>query len=215
MQVPATIESFQFYDQSLEAFIPAASWIQEAYLQDKAIGNDPVFPYWATVWPAAKALCAFIALHPEMIKNKTVLELAAGVGLPSLLAARSAKNIIASDYIPAAVDMMQRSVIHNHIHNMQTAVINWNDINDAITADVLLLSDINYDPSSFQILYTVLQGFIEQGTTILLSTPQRIAGKVFMERLQPWCRQQEEIKIIHNGETVYTNVWVIRADLLP
>lgn len=210
MIIPASIESFAFSGELLEAFVPSPSWIQERYVQEKAAGKEPLFPYWAQVWPAAKALCEIIAAQPELVKDKTLLELAAGIGLPSLLATRFAKNSIASDYILDAVDIMQRSVIHSNIHNIQTALIDWNHLPAHIKPDVLLLSDINYDPSSFEILFAVLRRFIDQGATILLSTPQRLAGRAFMERMQPWCKQQYEMEILHNGAFVYTSVWVMK-----
>jgi len=210
MLLPASIASFTFSGEQVEAFVPSASFIQERYVLEKAAGKDPLFPYWAQVWPAAKALCEMIAAQPELVKDKTVLELAAGIGLPALLAARFAKNIVASDYIQDAVDIMQRSVIHNNIHNIQTALIDWNYLPAAIKPDVLLLSDINYDPASFEILFAVLRRFMEQGATILLSTPQRLAGRTFMERMETWCKQQKEIEIMHHGALVYTSVWIMK-----
>jgi predicted nicotinamide N-methyase len=210
MIIPASIESFTFSGEQIELFVPSASFIQERYLLEKAAGNEPLFPYWAQVWPAAKALCEIIAAQPELVKDKNVLELAAGIGLPSLLAARFANDIVSSDYIQDALDVMQRSVIHNNLHNIQTALIDWNHLPVGIKPDVLLLSDINYDPSSFEILFAVLRRFIEQGATILLSTPQRIAGRAFMERMQPWCKQQREVEILHKGALQYTSVWVMR-----
>lgn len=209
MQTPAIIQSFQFHQQRLEAFVPDAEWIEQDYLEQKTAGNDPPFPYWAKVWPAAQALCEFIAQQPEIVKDQSVLELAAGVGLPSLLAARFAKSIVVSDYIGSAVDIIQRSVLHNGFTNVKAHLLNWNTLPGNIHTDVLLLSDINYDPSSFDTLYKVLQRFIQQGSTILLSTPQRIAGRAFMERLLPWCHQQQEIEIVHHGEIVYITIWVL------
>lgn len=210
MQIPAGIESFRFSDELLEALVPDASWIQDDYEQSIAAGSNPVFPYWAQVWPAAKALCEMIAGYPNLVKDKKVLELAAGIGLPSLLAARFAKSVTASDYIPAAVALMQRSVQYSNVENMDAIVLDWNNLDDSVSADVLLLSDINYDPASFEILYRVLQHFLEKGTTILLSTPQRIQGKAFMAMLEPWCRNKEEITVMHNRSNVYTSVWILK-----
>lgn len=212
MQTPATIHSFIFHQQQLEAFVPDAEWIQQDYHQRKTAGSDPPFPYWAKVWPAAKALCEFMASQPEMLKDQSVLELAAGIGLPSLLAARFAKSIISSDYMEGAVDIIQRSIIHNGFTNVQAYMLDWNTLPENIHADVLLLSDINYDPSSFNVLYNVLQRFLQQGSTILLSTPQRIAGRAFMQKLLPCCCQQQEIAILHNDEIVYITIWVLKNE---
>lgn len=207
MQIPATIESFQFGNEEVHAYIPAYQWIQEQYQRKNC--NAP-FPYWAKVWPAAKALCVMIAAAPTLVKDKQVLELAAGLGLPSLLAARFATKVTASDYIQDAVEMMRRSADYNQFTNMQCDSLDWNSIDPQQKADVLLLSDINYDPNQFNALYLVLTRFIEDGSMILLSTPQRLAGRSFLLKLMPWCRQQQELLIDENGEMTAISVWILK-----
>ena len=73
--------------------------------------------------------------------------LAAGLGLPSLLAARYAYEVHASDHIPEAVELMKRSADLNGILNMKCSLLDWNCLPENIRTDILLLSDINYDPS--------------------------------------------------------------------
>ena len=49
-------------------------------------------------WPSSLVLAHFICNHPEIVANKTVLELGAGVALPSLVAASvGAKKVYISD----------------------------------------------------------------------------------------------------------------------
>ena len=61
------------------------------------------FPYWSKVWPSAEALALFILQHPEYIAGKMVVELGAGLGLPSLVAAQMAASVLCTDYEPEAV----------------------------------------------------------------------------------------------------------------
>ena len=209
MKIPAEIQSFRFANTTVQAYIPSHKWIQRQF--DKEEQNSPV-PYWAQVWPAAKALCEIIAMQPALVENKKVMELAAGLGLPSLLAAQFAKEVSAGDYIPTAVEIMNRSVKYNKIKNMHCAVLDWNKLDKKLNPDVLLLSDINYDPKSFTVLYKVLTDFIEKGTTVLLSTPQRLIAKTFMNRLQPWCREAYQIEIKHKEEIISTSVWLLQKE---
>lgn len=206
MDIPAEIQTFHFSNSKVDAFIPSRHWIQGEYAKDAAAPA----PYWAQVWPAAKALCEVIATHPEIINDKNILELAAGLGLPSLLAAHYAKQVIATDYMEHAVELMKRSVDHNQLHNMQCCVMDWNNTDEKIKPDVLLLSDVNYDPASFDKLYLVLSNFIQAGTIVLLSTPQRLVAKSFMERLEQWCSKKSTIEVKHNNENVMTSVWELR-----
>ena len=206
MNIPATIQTFRFANNTVQLYVPSNEWIQEQFEKDN--DNAPA-PYWAQVWPAAKALCEVIAAQPQLVQNKKVLELAAGLGLPSLLAAQVAKEVTASDYIQDAVELIKRSVEYNKIKNMKCGVMDWNKLDKKLHPDVLLLSDINYDPKSFDALYKVLAEFINQGTTVLLSTPQRLVAKSFMNRLQPWCMQTHSIEIKHKEEAILTSVWLL------
>ena len=209
MKIPAEIQSFHFANTTVQAYIPSHKWIQRQF--EKEEQNSPV-PYWAQVWPAAKALCEIIAMQPALVENKKVMELAAGLGLPSLLAAQFAKEVRASDYIPAAVEIMNHSVKYNKIKNMQCVVLDWNKLDKKLNPDVLLMSDVNYNPESFNVLYKVLADFIEKDTTVLLSTPQRLIAKSFMNHLQPWCREAYQIEIKHKEEIISTSVWLLQKE---
>jgi predicted nicotinamide N-methyase len=206
MNIPTSIQTFHFAGRSVDAFMPSIEWVQQQFEKKEAASA----PYWAQVWPAAKALCEVIAAEPELVKDKTVLELAAGLGLPSMLAAQLAKNVISSDYIQEAVDMMKLSVAHNNLVNVQCRMLDWNKLDRKLSPDVLLLSDINYDPKDFDQLYKVLTSFIQQGTAILLSTPQRLMAKHFMEQLKPWKVKTYTVEVPHKDETVFTSVWMLK-----
>lgn len=121
-----------------------------------------------------------------------MLELAAGLGLPSLVAARFAKQVICSDYLPEPLSFVKMSATENGISNIETKIINWHHIPHDLLADVVLLSDVNYDPASFEALDRLLSFFLEQGTFIILSTPQRIMAKPFIEKWMPFQIMQEE-----------------------
>lgn len=209
MDFPLQLQSFHFQGQDVALFVPAPEAIQKAYEQG---GMD--FPYWAQVWPAAQALAGFLVRYPDLIKNKKVVELGAGLGLPSLVAARYASFVLCSDYLPEAVTVMLRSAVHNRLNNFSAQVLNWESMPADLEADVLLLSDINYEPGKFRLLQELIQQFLKKGTVVLLSTPQRLMARSFLTPLLFYCRQQEEIPIIHNGKEVVTSVLVLRKDSL-
>ncbi len=195
MIVSATLQNFEFGPEKLQVFVPDLSIVKEQYQHLKKADPSIAFPYWSQVWPAALGLCRFLIEHTHYIQDKKVLELAAGLGLPSLLAARYALEVHASDHIPGAVELMQRSADHNGALNMQCSLLNWNHLPKSVSADVLLLSDINYDPAVFENVYSLVQRFLNNGTTIILSTPQRLMAKPFIDRLLPYCKKREEASV--------------------
>ncbi|RYF84734.1 MAG: hypothetical protein EOO03_14365 [Chitinophagaceae bacterium] len=63
----------------------------------------------------------------------------------------------------------------------------------------MLLSDINYEPEAFDVLKGLVQRFLAKGTTILLTTPQRLMAKPIIEQLIPFSIHQEELQILDEG----------------
>lgn len=165
------------------------------------------FPFWAKLWPSAFALTEFMQENPHWIKNRKVLELAAGLGLPSLFASGLAATVICSDYNQEAVECIKDNILLNGIENMEALIINWEQIPEHLDWDLLIMSDVNYNPADFEILLKCMTEFLERGKTILLSTPQRLAGRSFIEQLLPYCVVNEE----RWHDQVAVNVMVLKS----
>lgn len=191
MMYPVKTVCFTWKDTTVNLLVPDEEEVCLMY--NRAPSTE--FPYWARLWPSAYALARFIVENNEYVAGKRVLELAAGVGLPSLVAALSAAEVCCSDYLPEAIELIQQSVELNRFANMHCELLNWHHLPETIQADVLLLSDINYDPAEFEVLYAVLTTFLDKGTTIILTTPQRLMARAFIERLLPRCTRNEELLI--------------------
>ena len=193
MSAPLHLQKVQRPGYAIDLYIPNAQKVQDIYFQQRQVQPNVPFPHWTKLWPAALAMTDFIYEHPELVTHKKVLELAAGLGLPSFIAARYAKKVCCSDYLEEAVAAMHKTVLHLQLTNVTCELLDWNHLPEDLTTDVLLLSDINYDPVQFDRLYQVLQRFIQQGAIIILTTPQRLMAKPFIEKLLPFCRQQYEM----------------------
>lgn len=200
MSVSQQIQHLERTGYTIDLFVPDAQEVQDSYLLQKQVETGLPFPHWTKLWPAAIAMGDFIYQHPELVQDQHVLELAAGLGLPGFVAARYAKAVCCSDYLEEAVATMARSAKHLQLSNVSCQVLDWNDLPLDLTTDVLLLSDVNYDPDQFARLYEVLQRFLRQGALILLTTPQRLLAKPFIEKLLPYCRQQQEMSIYHQQQ---------------
>lgn len=190
MQIAYNIQEFDFGEERVQLCVPDEKIVEEKYRREKLNGGDPLFPYWAKLWPASLALCEYMYANNTIIKDKVVLELAAGLGLPSMLASKFARKVICSDYVQEALDIMQQSAALNQAGNIECRLVNWHHYPDDLNPDVILLSDINYDPGEFEILNQLLISLLEKGTIIVLSTPQRIMGKPFIESLLPYCKEK-------------------------
>lgn len=207
-----SLETFTLKDFSFSLFMPNQQAVQQQYLQQKIVDANTPFPYWAKVWPSAIGLGYFINHHHQYVENKTVLELAAGLGLPSLIAAKWAATICCSDYLQAPLNLVKTSADFYKIQNINYQIINWFALPDNIDADVVLLSDINYEPAVFEVLFTLITNFLAKQTTIILSTPQRLLAKPFIERLLPFCTFKQSIEVMENNIAVWVQVLVLQAE---
>ncbi|OLY92637.1 Predicted nicotinamide N-methyase [Cnuella takakiae] len=207
---PVHIQHIQFDHRPVALHLPDLQAVKSRY--EQMPGKD--FPYWARLWPAALALSRFVDTHPKLIQNKKVLELAGGLGLPSLVAAQWASEVCCTDYAPEAIGWMQLSAKANGCTNFAALEMDWNYLPEDIHADVLLLSDINYEPAVFETLFKVLTSFLDKGTLIMLSTPQRLMAKPFIERLLPFCIAQHNEIINLDGSETATSVFVLRGMML-
>lgn len=209
MNLSLTLQQIEREGYSIELFVPDAQQVQQRYYQQKQEDTNAPFPHWAKLWPAALALGDFLHHHPHLITGKTVLELAAGLGFPSLFAAAHARQVCCSDYLPEATEVIARSAAHLALTNFECLLLNWYQLPDNLQAEVVLLSDINYDPAAFTQLYGVLTRFITSGTTIILSTPQRLMAKPFIEQLLPWCTTHEIADIHYNNQSEPISILVL------
>jgi predicted nicotinamide N-methyase len=195
-------------------YVPVYESVKAIYTDLLAMDPATPFPYWAKVWPSAIALHNVLKKHPSLIKDKTVLELGAGVGLPSLLMANEAKAIQISDYNSEAVELLRKNIAHLQLQNVQAMQLDWNTIPENITAEVVILSDVNYDPTQFETLTKLIEKFIHQGCTIILSTPQRIMASPFVLELASYIVAEYLELVDENGVTKEISILVLSKTLV-
>jgi predicted nicotinamide N-methyase len=203
-----TVQQFSFNDSTVSLVIPNTISIQQWYSTQLQTNKDFPFPFWAKVWPSAIALANFLESQSHLVANKNILELAAGLGLPSLVAAKFAATLVCSDYIQEPLNLVEQSIVLNKLNNVECRILDWNNLPEDLSTDVLLLSDINYEPAAFNQLLKVIEFFLQNNSTIILATPQRIMAKPFIEVVLPFCIEQTETAI----EETIVSILVLREN---
>ncbi|MFL5926154.1 MAG: class I SAM-dependent methyltransferase [Gaiellaceae bacterium] len=111
----------------------------EALIDEDAFADDEFLPYWAELWPAARALAAAL---PE-VPGLRVIELGAGLGVPSLVAAARGAHVTATDWSQDAVELLRENAARNEL---QLAVERWDwRAPRADRFDVALAADVLYE----------------------------------------------------------------------
>jgi predicted nicotinamide N-methyase len=197
------------FSAELAIYIPDYEQVKEVY--EAILIDHPAepFPYWAKLWPSSIALVQYLKANRIWIEHKNVLEIGAGIGLPSFVLALYAKSIQVSDYAPEAVELLEKNIQHLRLNNVHAMELDWNNVPDSINADVVLLSDVNYNPSQFDGLLQLITKLISEGTIVILSTSQRIMASPFVNAIQKLVKRSHVELVNENGKTIEISILVL------
>jgi predicted nicotinamide N-methyase len=197
------------YQNKLSILIPEPASIKNTYDALVQKVADTPFPFWAKLWPASIALTDFLQSNTQWVVNKKVLEIGAGIGLPSFFIAKLASEILITDHAKDAVELMHENIKHLKLTKAQAKCLDWNHFPNEIKADTILLSDVNYAPEQFEQLLHLLKRFIAVGSTIILATPQRIMGVPFITSLASYITASHISSVKENEQTIDISILIL------
>lgn len=151
----------------------------EALIGEEAFGEDEFMPYWAEVWPSGVALARVVG---ELdLAGARVVELGAGIGLPSLAAAVRGADVLATDWAEDAVALLQDNAARNGI-TLRVAQVRWDEPSRLLRAapwDLVLLADVLYEQRNADRLLELLPLL---GGDVIVAEPGRPAAAGFLAR---------------------------------
>jgi len=157
----------------------------EALITDPA---DPdKVPCWAEVWPASLGMGEHLASR-EDLEGATVLELGAGLGLPGVVAGMKGAKVTFSDFNELSLEYCRKNAEANGLKEFNILLGDWRNFPQDLAFDLVLGSDIVYEPRLLPYLERVLSRFSREGSTILLSHAYRSVTFSFAEEI---CRKEE------------------------
>jgi predicted nicotinamide N-methyase len=202
---------FRFGDYRISLHLPDADQVRMAW-EAGGVPTAGAFPYWSKLWPASLGICEFLSRHPGIYRQKKVMELGAGLGLPSMLCAQEADSVLCTDLSEHAMRYARASVELNGLSNIVCRTHDWTMDCAGMSTDVLLLSDVNYAPESFAFIIGLLQSFLEGGTMIILSTPHRLTAREFIRQVEPWIQHRSEYMVGAEASQEPVSVYLLHRD---
>ncbi|NLA27631.1 MAG: methyltransferase domain-containing protein [Firmicutes bacterium] len=139
-------------------------------------------PCWAEAWPAARGLGAFI-LQGSRLEGKKVLELGAGVGLPGVACGLQGASVTFSDFQPLALHLCEANARLHRLENYNLLLADWRTFSCNEHFDLVLASDIAYEPRLLPSLKAVLLAVLKPGGSIYFSHPGRPVTFSFIEEI--------------------------------
>ncbi len=145
----------------------------------EAFDDDEFLPYWAELWPSGIALAQAVgALDLDGVR---VLELGAGLGLPSLAAALRGADVFATDWADDAVGLLRLNAGRNRV-GLRAERVRWDEPALLLAGapwGFVLGADLLYEQRNVERLLVLLPLL---GADVLLADPARPFAKGFLER---------------------------------
>jgi predicted nicotinamide N-methyase len=171
--VPETTEVVVIAGRDLTIARPANA---ETLLDEDAFEHEEFMPYWAELWPSARALARRIG--SRALRGARVLELGCGLGLPSIAAALAGGRVLATDWSPDAVAFTERNAAANGAA-LEAAVVSWSDADELVARgpwDLVIGSDLLYEPRNLALVLDVLHTVADHA---IIADPGRPAAVEF------------------------------------
>lgn len=176
--------------------------------------KDERIPYWAELWASALALSEYLVAAKLDFQDKKVLEIGAGLGLPSIVAAKLGAAVCVTDYLPEAVDFSRKNFQRNNLQNVEFDVLDWRNPNKMFAADIVLAADVAYENRMFEYLPIAFKTLCKLGGTIFLSEPNRGLAQFFLKDLDNQGFKIEKITVPITLFGIQYNINVLKINVL-
>jgi predicted nicotinamide N-methyase len=170
-------ETFEVAGRTLTLLRPPSA---EELIDEAAFAVEEFLPYWAELWPSGVALAEHVARLE--LRRRRVLELGAGLGLPSFAAALRGADVLATDWAEDAVALLEANAARNGIA-LRAEVARWDEPERFGTGwDLVLAADVLYEQRNAEQLLVLLPQL--GAREILLAEPGRPFAKEFLAQWQ-------------------------------
>ena len=158
-------------------------------IDEEAFEREEFLPYWAELWPSARALAEAVAQLD--LRGARVVELGCGLALPSIVAALRGAQVLATDWSEDALAFARRNARRNGAH-VETLHCSWSAPEPLVARapfDLVLASDVLYERRNVTLLVPLLPLL---GREVLLADPGRPALRELLRALDAeWAVQQD------------------------
>jgi len=134
------------------------------------------FPLWAKIWKASWVLSGYLAELPPDV-NQRFLEIGAGVGLVSIVAATFGHQITMTEYNSDALNFARANACLNNCPDLPIKKLDWNHPGLKDQFDFIVAAEVTYDKASFLPLIQLFKSNLKPEGEIILASEIRGSGK--------------------------------------
>ena len=161
------------------------------------------FPLWAKIWQASWVLCGYLAdMKPDT--GKQLLEIGAGVGLNSIVAATFGHRITMTEYNSDALYFARANAHLNHCPGLPILKLDWHHPQIKAKFDTIVASEVTYKPEDYTALIQLFKSCLQPGGEIILTSEMRKSSKDFYDFFKSDFDIMVEKKSLHSDTGAIT-----------
>ena len=208
-------EAFAHRDFRVRMLLPRAA---EELIDEAEFEADERMPYWADLWPSARGLTRHLLDRPPAARR--IVELGAGVALPSLALRSLGADPLATDYYADALRFAEANAARNGLAPLRTALLDWRHPPPDDQWDLVVAADVVYEQRNAEALAVLLPRILADGGRMLLADPGRVYFGEFRDRMEEMDWVVEEIDVRTEtsdpvtGATSTVRIWRVAVEAL-
>ena len=206
-------EAFGHGDFRVRMLLPRAA---DALIDEAEFEADERLPYWADLWPSARGLTRHLLDHPPA--ERRIVELGAGVALPSLALCSLGADPLATDYYADALRFAEANAWRNGLAPLHTGLLDWRDPAVGERWGLVVAADVVYEQRNAEALAELLPRILADGGRMLLADPGRVYFGEFRDRMEEMDWAVEEIDVRTEtsdpvtGATSTVRIWRVAVE---
>ncbi|MEI6847421.1 MAG: methyltransferase domain-containing protein [Chlorobiaceae bacterium] len=141
--------------------------------------KDEQMPYWAEIWPSAIALSSFIS-DVLQLEGLRIIEIGAGVGMASIVAAWKGAHVLATDYSLEALRFIRYNALQNKV-DIEIQRLDWRSVQCSEQFDLLFAADVLYERVNLLPIMYAVDKLLKAGGAAYIADPRRRLAEQFIE----------------------------------
>ena len=168
----------------------------DALISDDEYAVDERLPYWAELWPSGSVLADRLAQRE--LRALRVIELGAGLAIPSMVAAAAGASVVATDWYEPALQFVRLNAARAGLR-VDTMFVDWRDppraLLDMAPFDLVIAADVLYEPRNAEPLASLLPRLVADDGEAIIADPRRPDARPFLDALTEsgWTIHTDEV----------------------
>jgi predicted nicotinamide N-methyase len=169
------------------------------------------FPLWAKIWQASWVLADYLAGMPVEAKRQ-FLEIGAGIGLVSIVAASFGHRITMSELNYDALQFARANALTNDCPQLPIVDLDWNRPQSPGRFDFIVASEVTYKKEDCQPLVQLLKACLKPDGEVMLAGEMRKSSMDFYKELETIFNISVQKKILRSDDDE-VNIYLFRMTL--